>query len=76
MGGEQCPKFEHPLVHWLHIRKDLASSLGMARFEYVPPGGGAAHVRQGIHSLKIFPNREDSGLFGDIITPSLGRWVL
>lgn len=76
MGGEQGHKVEHPLVHWLHIGKDLASSVGMARFECVPPGGGAAHVRQGTHPSKIFPNREDSGLFGDIIIPSLGRWVL
>lgn len=74
-GGEQFHKVKHPLVHWLYIGKDLASS-GSVRLECVPTGGGAAYVMQGSHLLKIFPNREDSGLLWDIITPGLGRWVL
>lgn len=56
----QCYQLEHPLVHWLSYKENLGivwdSGFGCV------PRRGASQVMQGIHLLKIFLNREDSGL--------------
>lgn len=58
--GGQCYQLEHPLVHWLSYKENLGivwdSGFGCV------PRGGASQVMLGIYLLKIFLNREDSGL--------------